>query len=133
MGIAKILEKIKSTSSTSLEISSLENRNLIDEILVAVTRSTNILIICEIDFEKLDSNNYYLGGDKVGQPILDFGHAEDVNWSQLKDSLLYEYQDISDIEIVYSYIQNTEELILKEDYSRAELENQKALEYYSVH
>jgi hypothetical protein len=118
-GMGKIIEKMCSDSHI---VASLENRNLIDEIRVALTRSTNILIICETDLKVMHS-----------QTILNLDNAKEVNWSQLSENLISAYEDMTAIEIIYGYIQNAKELIAKGDYARANLENKKALDYYSLH
>ncbi len=76
-GIGKIIEKMRSDSGT---IAHLENRNLIDEIRVAVTRSTGILIICETDF-KIMSQSYYYNGNNQRQLILNLDNAKELSWN----------------------------------------------------
>ena len=95
----------------------LENRNIIDEIRVALSRSIQTLIIIESE-------------ESLLQDELDLIHAEIVdNWDHLKEMAL-QNQDIDDFEMVNNFLQNAKESRDKDNYEKAKDNILKALEIY---
>jgi hypothetical protein len=100
------------------KVAILQNRNLIDEIRVALSRSIHTLIIVEVEDGVIEND------------LFNNTNPEIVDWHTLKNKLSIHNEDIDLLEKINFHLNSAEEAINFKEYEKAKLNNQKVLEIY---
>lgn len=96
----------------------LQNRNIIDEIRVALSRATHTLVVVERNEAQM--------ADK-----LNLGEVESVSWPSVQEYLCQQSQDMDAFQEIMDFLQDADESILNEDYQRADGQNEAAIKLLS--
>lgn len=116
--LQKLEENYEQYRRKKNKVAILQNRNLIDEIRVAISRSIHTLIIVEVEDSLIENN------------LFDNTNPEIVDWYTLKNKLSIHNEDIDILEKINFYLNSAEEAINFKEYEKAKLNNQKVLEVY---